>query len=91
MASKEFILQRITAFAEQDLDPCVDADVSNILRTKFSIYLPQRPTLDSALEASTGDHEFVELIKEYRALVKGAEAHHKATDGLSPPPPYAQY
>lgn len=49
-----------------DMDPDIDTQVIDVLRRKFNIYLPQRPTLDESLTATISDHEIISLITEYR-------------------------
>jgi len=66
--SKEFIYQRISIFAGMDIDPTIDSQVTEMLQNKFNIFLPQRASLDDALEAATSNHEIVSLIIKYRSL-----------------------
>lgn len=68
MAKKEFIYQRICNYAGQEFDPTVDRKVQEILRSKFNIHLPQRPTLNDSLASAISDHEIIGLILEYRTL-----------------------
>lgn len=68
MKDKSFLLQRITIFCQEEFDPCVDAQVEDILRRKFSIRLPQRQSFDDSLESSISDHDVINLIQQYRAL-----------------------
>lgn len=68
MASKDFILQRICIYAGSKIDPNTDQEVESLLKTKFNISLPQRRTLDEALDSSSSEHEIIDLIKKYRAL-----------------------
>jgi len=68
MAKKEFIYQRICNYAGQEFDPTVDRKVQEILRSKFNIHLPQRPTLNDSLASAISDHEIIGLILEYRKL-----------------------
>ncbi len=92
MHSKEFIRKRIaTFFGEEDVDPCMDKEVTALLKSHLSIYLPQRSSFDDSLSSTTSDHEVLQLIIQYRSLEKESEFLHKANDGLSPPPPYVQY
>lgn len=49
-----------------DIDPDIDTQVIDVLRRKFNIYLPQRPTLNESLKAAISDHEIISLITEYR-------------------------
>lgn len=68
MTDKNFLLQRITIFCQEEFDPCVDAQVEDILRRKFSIHLPQRQAFDDRLESTISDHDVIGLIQQYRAL-----------------------
>jgi DNA polymerase I-like protein with 3'-5' exonuclease and polymerase domains len=68
MENKEFILQRITIYTDENFDPTVDENVIQVLRDKFNIYLPQRSTLNDSLESTASIHEIVELILKYRNL-----------------------
>ncbi|WP_185236119.1 hypothetical protein [Teredinibacter franksiae] len=65
--NREFIKQRILIFSGVDFDPCIDSQVVDVLQKKFNIYLPQRASLDAALEAAISDHEIIDLISQYRA------------------------
>ena len=65
--NRDFIHQRICIFSGKEIDPNSDEQVINILRDKFNIYLPQRPTLDEALASSGSDHEVIHLIIQYRS------------------------
>ncbi len=66
MANKDFILQRICAYAGRDLDPNADKQVSEVLRSKFDIRLPQRASMNESLASTISDHEIVRLILQYR-------------------------
>lgn len=68
MTDKSFLLQRISVFCQEEFDPCVDAQVEDILRRKFGIRLPQRQSFDSSLDSTISDHEVIGLIQQYRAL-----------------------
>ena len=68
MASKAFIQQRICNFAGDDIDLNSDQEIQEMLRYKFNIYLPQRPSLNESLESATSDHEIIDLLKQYRAM-----------------------
>lgn len=68
MADKALILQRISIFAGSEFDPDSDKQVSEVLRDKFNIYLPQRRSMTAAMEAVASDHEIIELIINYRAM-----------------------
>ena len=66
--NKDFIKQRIDIFADADIDPTSDEQVIAMLKRKFNILLPQRPTLDEALEVVTKKHDIIALIIDYRAM-----------------------
>lgn len=66
--NKEFVKQRIAIFCGMDIDPAIDSQVTDILKKKFNIFLPQRTSLDDALEATVSDHEIISLIIKYRSL-----------------------
>ncbi|PXX90319.1 hypothetical protein DIT71_12540 [Marinobacter vulgaris] len=68
MANKDFILQRIFAYAGREFDPLVDKQVVEVLRSKFDIRLPQRSTVNQSLTSATSDHEIIRLILQYRTL-----------------------
>lgn len=68
MASQEFIRQRICIFAGTDVDPSSAQQVTDILRNKFNISLPQRRSMDESLAAVASDHEIIDLILQYRSL-----------------------
>ncbi|WP_103654436.1 hypothetical protein [Agarilytica rhodophyticola] len=68
--SKEFIKQRICIYAGMDIDPTIDSQVVEILKKRFNVLLPQRASLDEALEAAVFSHEIISLIIKYRSLVK---------------------
>lgn len=68
MASKEFILQRIQVYAGKAFDPAVDKQVTEVLRSRFNIRLPQRASFDQSLALATSDHEIIRLILDYRAM-----------------------
>ena len=72
--NKEFIKQRISVFAGIDVDPDIDTQVIDVLRRKFNIYLPQRPTLNESLNAAISDHEIISLITEYRTAKNKKQA-----------------
>ncbi|PSL12067.1 hypothetical protein CLV44_12051 [Marinobacterium halophilum] len=67
MVNKDFILQRICIYAGQDFDPLVDEQVTEVLRSRFNINLPQKSSLDYSLESTISDHEIINLILQYRA------------------------
>ncbi|MFL0802682.1 MAG: hypothetical protein K6L81_03120 [Agarilytica sp.] len=69
--NREFIKQRIDIFSGTDIDPNNDAQVIEILQRKFDIHLPQRSSLDDALEATSCDHDIIGLIIKYRAFKQG--------------------
>ena len=68
MGNKEFTRQRICIYADKDIDPDVDAQVEEALRSKFNIHLPQRRSMNESLEAAISDHEIIELILKYRTM-----------------------
>jgi|TARA_B110000116_G_C16780925_1_gene558266 hypothetical protein len=68
MTSKSFLLQRIHVFAKEEFDPNADEQAEDILRRKFSVYLPQRQSFDDRLANTICDHEIITLIREYRAM-----------------------
>ncbi|MCW8887005.1 MAG: DNA polymerase [Motiliproteus sp.] len=68
MASKAFTLQRICIYAGMEFDPNSDAQVKEVLQDNFNIFLPQRQSMNEALEAVVSDHEIIELIKKYRLM-----------------------
>ncbi|MFT5755422.1 MAG: DNA polymerase I-like protein with 3'-5' exonuclease and polymerase domains [Alteromonadaceae bacterium] len=65
--NKDFILQRICIFSGKDVDPNSDEQIIKLLRDKFNIRLPQRPTLNEALSSSGSEHEIIHLILQYRS------------------------
>jgi len=68
MPTKEFIHQRICIYAGKDFDPSIDEHVHDILRSKFNIHLPQRPSIEESLRSTTSDHEIIDLILDYRTI-----------------------
>lgn len=68
MATKAFILQRICIFAGRKFDPESDEQVTEVLRDKFNLALPQRRSMKESLLAVASDHEIIRLILEYRSL-----------------------
>lgn len=68
MAAKDFILQRICVYAGEGFDPAVDKQVTEVLRSKFTIHLPQRSSLNASLALATSDHEIIRLILQYRTM-----------------------
>ncbi|MEH6575961.1 MAG: hypothetical protein V7731_02690 [Amphritea sp.] len=68
MSSKAFTLQRICNYAGEELDPNSDQKVKQLLQNKFNIFLPQRRSLDEALEAVASDQEIIPLILKYRSM-----------------------
>lgn len=64
--SKDFIYQRICIFSGTEIDPNSDEQVTNVLRERFNIHLPQRRTLDESLASSGSEHEIISLIIKYR-------------------------
>ena len=65
--NKTFIKQRIDIFSGAEIDPLNDKAVIELLQRKFNIFLPQRPTLDEALEVVIKKHEIIGLMLNYRA------------------------
>lgn len=68
MSNKDFVLQRICAYAGAEIDPESDQQVEAMLRSKFNVKLPQRRSLDDSLRSTISDHEIVSLILTYREL-----------------------
>ena len=68
MANRDFILQRISVFAGQPIDPNADQDVENMLRDNFNIRLPQRTSFDDSLTAANSEHDILKLIIQYRQM-----------------------
>lgn len=65
---KSFILQRICTYAGKDINPDNDAEVTDVLKRKFNILLPQRRSLDDSLTSVASDHEIITLIQQYRSV-----------------------
>jgi hypothetical protein len=65
---KSFILQRICNYAGKDINPDNDAEVTDVLKRKFNILLPQRRNLNDSLTSVASDHEIITLIKQYRSV-----------------------
>ncbi|MFT6916506.1 MAG: DNA polymerase I-like protein with 3'-5' exonuclease and polymerase domains [Motiliproteus sp.] len=68
MANREFNLQRLCNYAGMEFDPNSDAQVAEVLRDKFNIFLPQRQSMDAALAVVASDHEIIDLIISYRTM-----------------------
>lgn len=68
MANKDFVLQRIQVYAGKEFDPAVDKQVTEVLRSRFNIRLPQRSSLDASLALATSDHEIIRLVLQYRTM-----------------------
>ena len=68
MSNKELILKQICIYGGKDFDPSIDEHVSEVLRSKFNIHLPQRASMEQSLESATSDHEIIDLILQYRAV-----------------------
>lgn len=68
MSNKDFLLQRLCAYAGKNFDPNSDKEVADMLRTKFNIHLPQRPTFNESLAATISDHEVLALLVQYRTM-----------------------
>lgn len=66
--NKEFIRQRVFNYAGQTIDLESDAEIVTVLRQKFDIRLPQRPSMQQSLMSTKSDHEIIGLILQYRAL-----------------------
>lgn len=69
MKNREFIQQRICIYAGKEIDPAVDDQVEEVLRSKFNILLPQRTSLNESLASTTSDHEIISLILQYRTMI----------------------
>lgn len=67
MANKAFTLQRICIYAGVEFDPGSDDQVIDVLQNRLNILLPQRQSLNAALEAVVSDHEIIDLILTYRS------------------------
>lgn len=67
MIDKSFILQRICAYVGREINPDNDAEVTDVLRRKFNILLPQRRSLNDSLTSVASDHEIVTLLRQYRS------------------------
>lgn len=65
---KSFVLQRICAYAGRDINPDNDAEVTDVLRRKFNILLPQRRNLNDSLTSVASDHEIISLLRQYRSV-----------------------
>jgi DNA polymerase I-like protein with 3'-5' exonuclease and polymerase domains len=68
MSNKEFIRKRICIYAGRDFDPSIDEHVSEVLRSKFNVLLPQRASMEASLESAISDHEIINLILQYRTM-----------------------
>lgn len=69
LSNREFIRQRICVYAGKNVDPMSDEQVNEILKMKFNISLPQRPTLNESLGATNNEHEIIGLILQYRSTM----------------------
>jgi len=67
LSNKEVIRKRISVYAGKDIDPMSDEQVNEVLKIKFGIFLPQRPTLNESLVATNNQHEIISLILQYRS------------------------
>ena len=67
LSNKDFIKKRICVYAGKDVDPMSDEQVREILKMKFNLSLPQRPTLNDSLSATNNEHEIIGLILSYRS------------------------
>ncbi len=63
---KRSTLDKINSFFGYEIDPNLDKLVKRVLREELGILLPQRRTLEEALESSIHDHEILNLIVKYR-------------------------
>ena len=70
MADKDFMRQRIIAYAGRPMDPDSDVEVQALLRQKFNIHLPQRASFLDSLVSAASTHELLDLLIEYRKLGK---------------------
>ncbi len=68
MSNKDLVLQRICIYAGKSFDPSIDEHVTQVLRSKFNIHLPQRATMEASLESAISDHEILDLILKYRTM-----------------------
>lgn len=68
MTTMEFTLQRIRNFLGIPVDPLSDEQMKNALRFKLNIHLPQKVSLDAALDAVAGEHEIIDLVIRYRSI-----------------------
>jgi hypothetical protein len=73
---KEYIKQRIVAFAGMEVDPSNDAQVQDMLKRKFNILLPQRTSFEASLSSAISDNEIISLLIQYRESVKVKEVRH---------------
>ena len=69
LSNKEVIRKRISVYAGKDIDPMSDEQVNEVLKIKFGIFLPQRPTLKESLGATNNQHEIISLILQYRSTI----------------------
>ncbi|MCG8672415.1 MAG: hypothetical protein MI867_23625 [Pseudomonadales bacterium] len=67
MVDKNFTLQRIKIYLGGEVDPNSDAQITELLRDKFNVVLPQRRSMNESLRDCTSDHEIVGLILKYRS------------------------
>ena len=68
-ATKDFILQRICIYAGKEFDLNSDEQITTMLRNKFNIQLPQRPSMTESLLAAISDHEILGLLVKYRSMI----------------------
>lgn len=68
MIDKPFILQRICAYVGREINPDNDAEVTEVLKRKFNIFLPQRRNLNDSLTSVASDHEIITLLRQYRSV-----------------------
>jgi DNA polymerase I-like protein with 3'-5' exonuclease and polymerase domains len=78
MRENEVDLRRIRNLVGEDCDLDSDEQVTNILKRRFNIYLPQRRTLTEALRQTNCDHEIIDLLLKQRAAEQGASVNRAA-------------
>jgi DNA polymerase I-like protein with 3'-5' exonuclease and polymerase domains len=69
LSNKEFILKRIYIYAGGEIDVTSDAQVSDLLKAKFNLSLPQRQTFNESLRTTNSEHEIISLILQYRSTL----------------------
>ena len=68
MAAKNFLLQWMNNFSGEEFTLNSDQQFEDIVRRRFSVYLPQRQSFDDRLVNTTCGHEIITLIETYRAM-----------------------